>query len=73
MRRHSVVPVQIIFVQAIPFPVSIMKLRQNKSLFDVFINEGARREKLVNFQFGEFEIQDKSMTLKNGSPTRTEQ
>ena len=68
MRRHSVVPVQIIFVQAIPFPVSIMKLRQNKSLFDVFINEGARREKLVNFQFGEFEIQDKSNDAQKWQP-----
>ena len=40
LRRHSVIPVEITFVQAIPFPVSTLKTRQNKSLVEIFIDEG---------------------------------
>ena len=40
MRRYSVLFVEVIFVQAIPFPVCASRLRQNKSLVEIFINEG---------------------------------
>ena len=35
--------------------------------------EARRRDQLVNFQVGNPNIQDKSMTSKNGNATKTEQ
>ena len=34
--------------------------------------EAGRRDQLVNLQLGNFEYQDKSMTLKNGDAVETE-
>ena len=45
-----------------------------KKVYSVFVStKTRRRDQLANFQVGNFEVQDKSMTRENGNAVETEQ
>ena len=67
------IPVDIIFVEPIPFPVSTQNCGPTKVYLTFSTTKTCRCDHLVRIRTGISNLQDKSMTLKNADVIRTEQ